>query len=150
MKKDYKLRQLESEFKGLEIQKVYNDFSYDNELLEVVSLADSSVMLLCKDSRKELGIIIADIDDSTEDYSLIIRNIYIKQNYRNKGLANYLMNDMEYYAKKNRIKSITLIPKLEMISSIDRALYLKNYIIKRGYKPGIYDKEIGYVKEISN
>lgn len=141
---------LKNEFKGLESKIMNSGFPDDRELINEISrsVIEDTIIILAKDNRKDLGALTADICQKEDKNVLLVTEFYIKKNYRGKGLAKYLFNKLERYAKENGYEEVILAPKIEKFGSVDKMILGRDYISKRGYKPLIYKKEVTFSKKI--
>lgn len=95
------------------------------------------VLIAEEEGRRMIGFLLAEISKKRK-YSYL-ENLYVKQNYRKKGVASKLMEIYEDECKKKKIKEITL---LTLKTNKDMNLFLINKNYRRGKELILFDKRL--------
>lgn len=125
-----------------DIQVIFNDvYNHNKELKNEFVHNPYTKIYIFKEKDKILGLIhINDIYDRYE-----INNIYVLEEYRNRGIASKLIEEVIKIGKKNNIINITLEVRKNNSKAIN--LYKKYGFLEKSIRKGYYNGIDGILME---
>lgn len=84
-------------------------------------------VLICEENREIIGFLIAELWRN-EKY-VYVGDIFVKKEFRQKGVASELIKELEIACKKNKIKVISMLVNIKNKS-------MQSFISAKGYEQG--------------
>ena len=104
----------------------FNQRAVTNAIKELMKSKSQGIIWLIEQEGKVAGYLILTIGFSLEYYGrdAFIDEFFIKENFRNKGIGNYVLKAVDKEARKFDLKALHL--EVERSNQAGKKLYLKN------------------------